>query len=150
MIQRISSVAHFSQSMTDYFAHDDAVEPALAALCEVLRTGPDVGAVLKNGYTNFLGLAQKYQKSRSVGDKDFERNVAARATGVCAQATAWDKQKNPLRTSSPPIPHIARYPYGFCFDFQEASGCSRRKCSFKHKCAECESPDHGKCRCPKS
>ena len=64
LIQRISSVAHFSQSMTDYFAHDDAVEPALAVLCEVLRTGPDVGAVLKNGYTNFLGLAQEYQKSR--------------------------------------------------------------------------------------
>ena len=102
LIQRISSVAHFSQSMTDYFAHDDAVEPALAVLCEVLRTGPDVGAVLKNGYTNFLGLAQKYQKSRSVGEKDFERNVADRATGVRAQATARDKK---IKTHFAPVCH---------------------------------------------
>ena len=65
LVKRISTLSHFSQSMTDYFAHDDAVEPALAVLCEVLRTGPDVGAVLKDNYTNFLGLAQKYQKLRS-------------------------------------------------------------------------------------
>ena len=150
LIKRISSAAHFSQSMTDYFAHDDAVEPALAVLCEVLRTGPDVGAVLEKGHTNFLGLAQKYQKLRSAGDHDFARNVAAKATGVRAMATARDRQKYPLRTRLQPPLKIARYPFGFCFDFQEAGGCSRRKCSFKHMCAVCEAPDHGKCGCPKN
>ena len=81
--------------MTDYFAHDDAVEPALAVLCEVLRTGPDVGAVLKDNYTNFLGLAQKYQKLGSSDDRDF----AAGAAGVRAQANSRDKLKTTSRTN---------------------------------------------------
>ena len=34
--------------MTDYFTHEDAVEPALAVLCEVLKRYRDIGAVLKN------------------------------------------------------------------------------------------------------
>ena len=66
LVQKITRLAHFSQSMTDYFAMDDAVEPALAVLCEVLRTDTDVGAVLSNNYTNFLGLAQKYHKTAFV------------------------------------------------------------------------------------
>ena len=144
LIQRISSVAHFSQSMTDYFAHDDALEPALSVLCEVLRMGPNFGAVLKNDFTTFLGLAQKYQKLRSVGDRDFGRNVAARGTGVRARATARDRQVYTPRTGHP------RYPLGFCFDFQEPGGCSRRKCTFKHKCTVCEGEDHGKCGCPQN
>ena len=149
LIQKISSLAHFSQSMTDYFAHDDALEPALAVLCEVLRTGPDIGAVLEKGQTNFLGLAQKYQKIRSSGDRDFDRNVAARSTGVRTQATARDRQKYTPRTSRQ-VSRFAPYPLGFCFDFQGASGCSRRQCSFKHECAKCESVDHGKSSCSKT
>ena len=35
LIQKISSLAHFCQSMADYFAHDEALEPALAVVCEV-------------------------------------------------------------------------------------------------------------------
>ena len=36
-LKKISSLAHFSQSMTDFFAHDDALEPALAVVCDLLR-----------------------------------------------------------------------------------------------------------------
>ena len=31
-LEKISSLAHFSQSMADYFARDDALEPALSVL----------------------------------------------------------------------------------------------------------------------
>ena len=40
--------------MTDYFGHDDALEPALAVLCEVLGTSPDVGSKLESGFSNLL------------------------------------------------------------------------------------------------
>ena len=70
LLSKISSLAHFSQSMADYFAHDDALEPALAAVCEVLRNNEDVGAVLKKRAATFLSLAQPYDKLRSEVDRD--------------------------------------------------------------------------------
>ena len=33
IFENIESFAHFSQSMSDYFALDDAIEPALAVVC---------------------------------------------------------------------------------------------------------------------
>lgn len=149
-LQRVSAAAHFSQSMTDYFAHDDAVEPALAVLCEVLRTGPDVGAVLKNNFTNFLGLAQKYQKLRSAEDHD----CTCGTTGVHVQANTREKSKNLARTrqpgSRPKTRYKPGYKLGYCFDFQESVGCNRRKCTFKHLCVECDATEHGRCKCPES
>ena len=53
ILGKISSLAHFSQSMTDFFAHDDSLEPALAVVCEVLRDNEDVGAVLKKRSATF-------------------------------------------------------------------------------------------------
>ena len=53
IMAKISSLAHFSQSMADYFARDDALEPALAVVCEVLRNTEDVGGVLKNQAAHF-------------------------------------------------------------------------------------------------
>ena len=143
-MKKISTLCHFSQSMTDYFAHDDAVEPALAVLCEVLRTGPEVGAVLKDNYTIFLGLAQKYQKLRSSDDRDF----AAGAAGVRAQASSRDKLKTTSRTSQSGTRRKSRYPLGLCFDFQETTGCTRKRCTFRHNCATCDSDEHGRSSCP--
>ena len=70
IISKISSLAHFSQSMADYFARDDALEPALAVVCEVLRNTEDVGGVLKQRAATFLSLAQPYEKDRSSVDHD--------------------------------------------------------------------------------
>ena len=130
--------------MTDYFALDDAVEPALAVLCEVLRTDTDVGAVLSNNYTNFLGLAQKYQKLRSSEDRDF----VAKAVSARSQANAREKPKSTPRTGQPGTRKRPRYPLGVCFDFQETTGCNRNHCTFKHICAFCNSNEHGRHSCP--
>ena len=64
-IDKIVALAHFGQSMADYFAHDDALEPALAVPCEVLRNAPDIGAILNNKCQSFLWLANCFQKLRS-------------------------------------------------------------------------------------
>ena len=70
LVTKISSLAHFSQSMGDYFAFDDALEPALAVVCEMLGNTEDfVGGLGKPG-TSFLSLAQPYEKHRSPGDHD--------------------------------------------------------------------------------
>ena len=58
--------------MANYFAHDDALEPALAVLCEVLRNAPNIGAVLNNKCQTFLGLAACFQKLRSSEDHDIK------------------------------------------------------------------------------
>ena len=46
-LKMVASVVHFSQSMADYFARDDALKPALSVECEVLRNNQDVSAVLE-------------------------------------------------------------------------------------------------------
>ena len=58
--------------MTDYFAHDDALEPALAVVCGVLRINPNIGSQLRQSKTSFLSLAQCYQKQRSPEDEYLE------------------------------------------------------------------------------
>ena len=42
LVTKISSLAHFSQSMADFFARDDALEPVLAVVCEILRGCPHI------------------------------------------------------------------------------------------------------------
>ena len=65
-LKKVSSLAHFSQSMADYFARDDALEPALSVVCEILRNDLDVGAVLEKRSATFMSLALPYDKHRSV------------------------------------------------------------------------------------
>ena len=55
-LEKISSLAHFSQSMTDFFAHDDALEPVLAVVCEFLRNNAESCEALPKNST-FLSLA---------------------------------------------------------------------------------------------
>ena len=65
-------MAYFGESLTDYFALDDVLEPALAVICEVLRGSEDFGAVLEKRSSSFIGLAQAFQKFRSPNDHDYE------------------------------------------------------------------------------
>ena len=79
LLEKISSLAHFSQSMTDFFAHDDALEPALAVVCEVLRMNVGgTGSLPKN--STFLSLAQPYDKQRSEEDHDLFVKKKAKKT----------------------------------------------------------------------
>ena len=54
--------------MADYFARDDALEPALAVVCEVLRNTEDIGGLLEKRGATFLSLAQPYEKECSKED----------------------------------------------------------------------------------
>ena len=92
--------------MLDYFAHVDALEPALALVCQLLRQNENIGAVLKNGHTTFLGLAQPYQELRSRGDRDFvlaQRKIASRSnyrrhsSSTSRSAARREERKNPYK-----------------------------------------------------
>ena len=124
LLSKISSLAHFSQSMTDYFASDDALEPALAVICEVLRGSDDIGGVLKNEGTSFLRLAQPYEKNRSPGDHDVT-------------------EKKPKKSSVLERGKSGRL---ICWDFQKGS-CKSKSCKFSHECKNCSSKNHGAYAC---
>ena len=137
-LKKISDLAHFSQSMADYFAHDDALEPALAVLCEVLRNAPNIGTVLSNKCQTFLGLATGFQKLRSSEDHDIEKSdISGQQAGKTAKKTRQPRSRRSLR-----------FRPGVCFQFQGPNGCQRDDCQYSHICDQCNSEDHGKSQCP--
>ena len=113
-------MAHFSQSMTDYFARDDALEPALAVICEVLRDSDDIGGLMDKKAASFLSLAQPYEKERSAEDHDMT------------------SQKKVFKTANQKPP---------CFSFQKGV-CYFKNCHYKHECSKCGSGRHGANKCP--
>lgn len=137
-LRKISELAHFSQSMADYFAHDDALEPALAVLCEVLRNAPNTGAVLNNKCQTFLGLAACFQKLRSPEDHDIKME----------KSNAQPADKSAKKSRQPRPTRGLPYRPGLCFRFQGPDGCHNNTCSYSHVCALCRSDSHGKSQCP--
>ena len=127
LLAKVSALAHFSQSMADFYAFDDALEPALAVICEVLRGNEDVGAVLKKRATTFLNLAQPYHKHRSEADHDVVGKIRSKKS-VGLQQT---KKRSALH----------------CFKFNRGV-CSYKNCPFEHVCDECGSGKHGSYKCP--
>ena len=104
-LEKISSLAHFNLSMADYYARDDALEPSLAVVCEVLRNTEDIGGLLKKRGATFLSLAQPYEKERSKDDHDLTQNQN-RKTGTSNMS---------------------------CWRFN-AGGCNFDNCFYKHVC----------------
>ena len=119
-IKKISSVAHFSQSMADYFARDYALEPALAVVCEALRNTEDIGGLMERKAVSFLGWVQPYEKERSGEDHDV---------------TSLKKTSKTTYRKKP------------CFTFQKKGRCGFKNCIFEHECEECGSSSHGAIKC---
>ena len=60
IIDRISNNLNFTQSLAEYFATDDMLEPALMLISEVLRRGPDLHKNLHGG--TFASNAMVYRQ----------------------------------------------------------------------------------------
>lgn len=144
IFEKIISLAHFSQSMSDYFAHDDALQPALAVVCQVLRQNENIGAILNDRHTTFLGLAQSFQMLKSHMDRDCVGESGQKTTRSTYRRHSSDREAARTRKRSNP------YDEGFCYNFQKYSSCSNRNCRFSHRCAICRSTRHGKADCSKN
>ena len=129
--------------MLDYFALNDALEPALAVVCQQLRQTENIGAVLKDRHTTFLGLAQSFQSLKSPEDRDYvdQQSEKFSRSNYRRQASARNKKRRRERSNP--------YRRGFCIDFQKISFCSYRDCAFLHKCSHCGSKNHGRVDCPR-
>ena len=133
----------FSLSLTDYFAHDDALEPVPAVVCEVLRSDLDMGSQLRLSKASFFSPAQCYQKQRPAKEKDFE--FSKKHIPRPRRAATSHVQIRRTRAKRFPL-----YKFGLCFDFQSKNSCDRQSCRCTHECANCQSSHHGEFSCPEN
>ena len=124
-LNQISALAYYVQSLCGYLAANEALEPAHAVICKLLRTGAD-----------------------------FEGAVASRPIHVAAAAIAplcphpdvdGVLQRRPSATLARrrPLQFIQR---GYCFAFQNGA-CTNRSCHYRHVCSRCRRPGHGMRNC---
>ena len=128
-LEKIVALAHVSQSMGDYFARDDALDPALNTVCQALRGDIDIEYILRRSEGTFQSLAH-HLKSHSdwdlVGSTHTPRSQRSRASN-------FSLTRRPLR--------------GYCWYFQKHGRCSKQGCKFFHKCARCGRKTHGEDTC---
>ena len=76
-IDIIVALAHVSQSMGNYFARDDALDPALSTVCQALRGNIDFEYFLRSRGGTFQSLASAYYHLRSPVDLDLKGSTSA-------------------------------------------------------------------------
>ena len=70
-IDKIVALANVSQSMGNYFARDDSLDPALNVVCQGLRGNINFEHVLRSGGGTFQSLASAYWHLKSEFDHDL-------------------------------------------------------------------------------
>ena len=58
ILNRIDSNLHFSQSINEFFATNQKINPARLVILEAMKKGPDIGAILRGG--SFAVAANAY------------------------------------------------------------------------------------------
>ena len=66
LIERISANMQFSQSLSEFFANDDMLEPALMLISDALRKGPNLLKTLHGGSVAFNAMIYRHR----AGDHD--------------------------------------------------------------------------------
>ena len=131
-IEKIVSLAHVNQSIGNYFARDDALDPALSTICQALRDNAGIEFFLEKRGGTFQSLTAAFHHLKSPDDRDL----------VGSTHTPWE------RRNYTPNPYKKRRPLqGNCWFFQKHGRCSKRDCRFDHKCARCGKRSHGETNC---
>ena len=74
-MNRLHGNLNFSQSLNEYSATDDMLEPALLLVAEAIRSGPDLGIFLRGG--SVAATAMMYRHRASPGDHDWKSSQKA-------------------------------------------------------------------------
>ena len=135
-IYKIVALAHVSQSMGNYFARDDSLEPALSIVCQGLRGNTDFEHILRVRGGTFQCLASAFYHFKSPGDCDLSGSTR----GTRGRGFGGGKFRNPQRR-----PRTGNY----CWAFQRNGRCSKRDCGFSHRCMRCGNKNHGGDTCKK-
>ena len=124
-LHQISVLADYVQSVCGHLAGNEALEPAHAVICKLLRTG-----------ANF---------EQAVSTNPIHVAAAAIAT-LCPHPDIDGVLQKKKKSPSTPIRRSSGYPRGYCYKFQR-NLCSDSTCRFKHLCGICHSPGHGEHSC---
>ena len=140
IMNRIHGNLKFSQSLNEYFATDDMLEPALLLIAEAIRNGPDLGTFLRGGSVAAAAMMYRHRASSSDHDWRSSKKAGFQKTtfGSSGSTTGFQKQKA--------IP----YKFGYCFEFQHTGSCETTDCHYKHKCSKCEESTHGADTCQRN
>ena len=133
-VEKIVALAHVSQSMGNYFARDDALDPALSTVCQALRGNTDFEFILKKRGGTFQSLTAAFHHLKPSEDRDL----------IGRTPPSW--LPNPRRPYMYPKSRF-RPLSGSCWYFQKHGRCSKRDCKFAHKCARCGKKTHGENTC---
>ena len=145
ILKRLRSNTNFTQSLSQYFAMDDMIEPVACVINEALRKGPDLGVSLRGG--TVASCAQVYRHMASTYDHDKSETVGR---GNAFRKGPYSGSKQNSRLNSGSMRARSGINSGFCFEFQERGRCARIYCYYKHKCETCKSTSHGSSKCSKT
>ena len=149
IINRLESNLTFTQSLSEHFATDDMLEPALMVISDALRQSPDLGKGLWG--RSVAANALLYRHRASFRDHEL-KSAPPQPTRFAhfpprtptRHQRGWVVKANTQNRSyfSP------TYPKGTCFRFQDTGKCEDKNCMYDHSCCHCFSKLHGKNSCP--
>ena len=140
-IDKIVALAHVSQSMGNYFARDDSLDPALNVVCQGLRGNINFEQVLRSGGGTFQSLASAYWHLKSEYDHDLVGSTQMPKGGLGKRGN-FGKRGFGSDSQRPFTPR--KKP---CWIFQRSGQCSRQGCWYDHRCTRCGNRSHGEREC---
>ena len=142
ILDRVADNLDFTQSLGEYFATDDMLEPALMQITEALRRDPNLRKNLHGG--SFASNAMVYRHRAS--PRDHDRNFSRGSRPRSSPRTSTDTKSQKSGTTNKLW--MGKFKYGYCFRFQHTDDCDRPECEFLHKCSGCDESSHGLNSCP--
>ena len=124
-LRQISALADYVQSLCGYMAANEALEPAHAVICKLLRTGADFEAAVTSSPIHVAAAAMAPLCSHPDVDGVLQKKPAATLA-----------RRRPLQF----------FQRGYCFSFQNGA-CTNRSCRYRHLCSRCQAPGHGMRAC---
>ena len=141
IMNRLHGNLNFSQSLNEYFATDDMLEPVLMLIAEAMRKGPDLGTFLRGG--SVAASTLMYRHRASPNDHDWKTNRYTNYTKNTYNSRKLPPERQKLKNSY-------KYTVGYCFQFQQTGSCESSECRYFHKCSKCHEPTQGEDTCERN
>ena len=143
LLNRIQANLHFTQSLSEYFATDDMLEPALMVVSDAIRRNLDLEISLRGG--SVAANALTYRHRASPRDREFS---SRRPPHQESRAQSYRSKSSNFSSRKTHVSEAPKYPIGSCWYFQATGVCNKTDCEYDHACCKCHSKLHGKDSCP--